>query len=165
MAAPTLLQQREIEAKVLAAYVRAVSDELGESRAREILAEVMAGLAREAGCAAAERVGGQSLAHLRRAIEAWTADDALELQVLRADDQALEFNVTRCRYAEMYARLGLRDLGPILSCGRDAAMIAGFNPAIRFQRTQTLMEGAAYCDFRYALPSPPTDEDRADASR
>jgi hypothetical protein len=49
----------------------------------------------------------------------------------------------------MYHRLGLDDLGPILSCARDAAMIDGFNSAIAFARTQTIMEGASHCDFRY----------------
>jgi len=51
--------------------------------------------------------------------------------------------------AEMYRRLGLADLGPLLSCSRDGEMIAGFNPEIAFERTQTLMEGASHCDFRY----------------
>jgi hypothetical protein len=27
----------------------------------------------------------------------------------------------------------------------------GFNPKIKFKRTQTIMEGAPYCDFRYTL--------------
>ena len=49
-------------------------------------------------------------------------------------------------------RLGLEDLGPILSCGRDGAMIEGFNPAIAFTRTQTIMQGAPHCDFRYRKP-------------
>jgi len=49
----------------------------------------------------------------------------------------------------MYRRLGLTDLGPILSCSRDSAMIEGFNPSIALTRTQTLMEGATHCDFRY----------------
>jgi hypothetical protein len=51
----------------------------------------------------------------------------------------------------MYRRLGIADLGPVLSCSRDAAMIEGFNPAIAFTRTQTLMEGSAHCDFRYRI--------------
>ena len=58
------------------------------------------------------------------------------------------------------SRLGLAELGPILSCNRDGSMIEGFNPEIEFARTQTLMEGARHCDFRYrtreALPR--TDE-------
>ena len=62
----------------------------------------------------------------------------------------------QARNATMYRRLGLEDLGPILSCGRDGAMIEGFNPAVEFRRTQTLMEGATHCDFRYRNTSAPT---------
>jgi hypothetical protein len=51
----------------------------------------------------------------------------------------------------MYARLGLAELGGLLSCARDAAMIDGFNPEIEFQRTQTIMEDAPHCDFRYRV--------------
>lgn len=30
-------------------------------------------------------------------------------------------------------------------------MIDGFNPDIAFSRTQTIMEGATHCDFRYRM--------------
>jgi hypothetical protein len=142
-----LLQQREIEAKVLAPVFRAFAAEVGESRAREIMAGVIRDLARQAGCAAAAH--GNDLTHLKEAVDKWTEGGALELTVLRDDAEAVEFNVTRCRFAEMYHRLGLVDLGPVLSCGRDAAMVEGFNPAIQLTRTQTIMEGAPHCDFRY----------------
>jgi hypothetical protein len=49
----------------------------------------------------------------------------------------------------MYRELGIARLGPILSCARDFALIEGFNPQICLTRTQTLMEGAPCCDFRY----------------
>src|SRR5579885_1205048 len=124
----SLLQQREIEAAVIAPLVRAFAAEVGEDRAREILAGVIRELARQAGCAAAEAVGGNDLPHLRQVVDRWAAGGALELDVLRDDAEALEFNVTRCRFAEMYRRLGLADLGPLLSCNRDGAMIDGFNP-------------------------------------
>jgi hypothetical protein len=151
-----LLQQREIEAAIVAPLYRAFAAEVGEARAREIVAGVIGELACQSGCAAAEAIGGNDLHHLRQAIERWRANGALELTVLRDDAEALEFNVTRCRYAEMYCRLGLEDLGPLLSCNRDGAMIEGFNPAVEFRRTQTLMEGAPYCDFRYRNTSPNT---------
>ncbi len=153
MIALHLLQQREIEAGVIAPLVRAFAAEVGEDRARELLAGVVRELARQAGCAAAATVGGNDLAHLKRVVEAWTAGGALELDVLRDDAGAFEFNVTRCRYAEMYRRLGLADLGPLLSCNRDGAMIEGFNPHLDFRRTQTIMEGAPFCDFRYRVRS------------
>ena len=143
-----LLQRREIEAGVIAPLFRAFAAEVGEARAREIVAGVVRDLARQAGCAAA--AGGNDLVHLKRAVEKWTEGGALELTVLRDDAEAFEFDVTRCRFAEMYARLGLADLGAVLSCNRDAAMIDGFNPGIEFRRTQTIMGGATHCDFRYA---------------
>ena len=142
-----LLQQREIEAGVIAPLFHAFAAEVGEQRAREIVGGVIRELAKQAGCAAAAR--GNDLAHLKQVVEKWTEGGALELTVLRDDEEAFEFNVTRCRFAEMYARLGLAELGDLLSCARDAAMIDGFNPAIQFQRTQTIMEGASHCDFRY----------------
>ena len=142
-----LLRQREIEAGVIAPLFRAFAAEVGEERAREIVGGVIRDLAKQAGCAAA--AGGNDLAHLKQAVEKWTEGGALELTVLRDDAEAFEFDVTRCRFAEMYARLGLADLGGLLSCNRDAAMIEGFNPAIQLTRTQTIMEGASHCNFRY----------------
>ena len=144
-----LLQQREIEAKVLAPVFRAFAAEVGEPRAREIMAGVVRDLARQAGCAAAAH--GNDFADLKQVVEKWTEGGALELTVLRDDAEAFEFDVTRCRFAEMYLRLGLADLGPILSCSRDAAMVEGFNPAIQLTRTQTIMEGAPRCDFRFRI--------------
>src|SRR6185312_7876985 len=142
----SLLEQREIEAGIVAPLISAFGREVGGERALAILAEVVAELARQAGCAAAAALGGNDLTHLNRVVENWKVGDALELTVLRDDDDAFEFDVTRCRYAEMYQRLGLADLGPILSCNRDGKMIEGFNPAMELTRTQTLMQGASHCD-------------------
>jgi len=134
---------------VIAPLFSAFVAEVGEPRAREILAATIRELARQTGCAAANSAGGNDLAHFKQAVAKWTEGGALELTVLRDDAEAFEFNVTRCRFAEMYHRLGLADLGPILSCGRDGAMIEGFNPRIALTRMQTIMDGAPHCDFRF----------------
>jgi hypothetical protein len=146
-----LLQQREIEAGVIGPLFQAFAAEVGDKRAREIVARVVKELARQAGCAAAAAFGANGMPELARAVDRWRVGGSLELDVIRQDDTAFEFNVTRCRFAEMYRRLGLADLGVVLSCGRDGAMIEGFNPAVRFERTQTIMQGAGHCDFRYRL--------------
>lgn len=39
----------------------------------------------------------------------------------------------------------------LFSCARDFALIKGFNLKITLQRTQTVIEGAAYCDFCYTF--------------
>ena len=85
----------------------------------------------------------------------WDAGGALEIEMLEQSSERLSINVTRCKYAEMYRALGLADLGGSLSCQRDFAIVEGFNPAIELIRTQTLMEGATHCDFRFSLKSEP----------
>ena len=62
--------------------------------------------------------------------------------------------MTRCRYAELYRALGIADVGALLSCNRDFSLIEGFNPDIELTRTQTIMQGASHCDFRFKLKKP-----------
>jgi hypothetical protein len=73
----------------------------------------------------------------------------LRIEVVERTPQAFGFNVTRCRYAELYRSLGIPELGAVLSCNRDYALIEGFNPDVELTRTQTIMQGATHCDFRY----------------
>lgn len=145
----TLLEQREIEAKIVGPIFRAFAKEIGDARARAILLTVIRDLAEQSGVQAVRDAGGSELTELGTVVASWNRGGALELEILRQDEENLEFNVTRCQFAEMYRRLGMADLGPILSCSRDAAMIEGFNAEIEFERTQTLMEGGTHCDFRY----------------
>jgi hypothetical protein len=84
-------------------------------------------------------------------METWQAGDAYDIEVLRQTEDLYEWNVTRCGYADMYRELGMEDLGYHLSCARDFAMVEGFNPKMRLERTKTLMEGADCCDFRIRL--------------
>jgi len=148
----TLLQRREIEARIVAPLVRAVIAEIGEPRALELLKGVIAGLAREAGADLARELGEASLPAFASALDRWKAGGALEIEMLEASDERLDFNVTRCRYAEMYRALGMADLGGALSCCRDFALIEGFDPRVSLTRTQTIMEGATHCDFRFRAP-------------
>jgi hypothetical protein len=78
-------------------------------------------------------------------------DNAFEIEVLEQSDDVLSFNVTRCRYAELYEKLGIREFGTTLSCVRDFSLIRGFKPDVSLERSQTIMEGAACCDFRYRM--------------
>jgi hypothetical protein len=36
-----------------------------------------------------------------------------------------------------------------ISCNRDFSLIEGYNTEVELTRTQTLMQGASQCDFRY----------------
>jgi len=144
-----VLTRREVEARLLAPLVAALETEFGEERVLRVLRETIVAIARRQGADLVQAVGGDSLAHFRESFAHWTRGKALEIEVVEEGEQIFAFNVTRCRYAEMYRELGILRLGPILSCSRDFALIEGFNPRIRLARTQTLMEGAPHCDFRY----------------
>ena len=144
-----LLEQREIEARIVGPLVRAFEKELGEERTLAIVAEVIRGLARESGAELARWLGEQTLEAFAQSLDRWRENGALELEMLEQSPTRLAFNVTRCRYAEMYRALGLADLGGSLSCQRHFTLAEGFNPAIELTRTQTIMEGAPFCDFRF----------------
>jgi hypothetical protein len=51
----------------------------------------------------------------------------------------------------MYEKMGIEDIGFILSCNRDFSFMKGFNPQIELKRKKTIMEGAEHCDFRFTL--------------
>jgi L-2-amino-thiazoline-4-carboxylic acid hydrolase len=150
-----LLEQREIEAKIVGPLVRAFAGELGLERALAIVGQVIRELARQSGRELAQVLGEQTLEAFAQTLGRWCENGALEIDVLEQTPERLSFNVTRCRYAEMYRALGLADLGASLSCQRDYALAQGFNPSIHLDRTQTIMEGAAYCDFRFRFGMPP----------
>ncbi len=146
------LVRREIQAPVAACLLRGFIEALGYERAMEIASAAIQRDGMRTGIMMAERYGGNSVADLLRMVrEVWAEDGALELGVLEETGQRLSFNVTRCRYAELYDRLGAKELGYCLSCNRDEPLTRGFNPRMRLLRTQTIMEGAAFCDFRFEL--------------
>jgi hypothetical protein len=148
---PNLLQQRQIEAKIVGPLVRAFSAELGQERTLAILRQVITDLAHQSGAELARTLGEQSLEAFSRTLTKWQEGGALEIELIEQSAEHLSFNVVRCRYAEMYRALGLSDLGATLSCQRDFALAEGFNPKIRLERTQTLMQGASCCDFRFRM--------------
>jgi hypothetical protein len=146
-----LLKQREVEARIVGPLIRAFAAEIGEERTLAIVRPLIRELARESGGELARFLGERTMEAFAKTLERWRENDALEIEILEQSPARLSFNVTRCRYAEMYRALGLADLGATLSCQRDAALIEGFNPDIQLTRTQTIMEGAACCDFRFQL--------------
>ena len=128
---------------------------LGENQARAILSKAIVKDAISHGQAHAERQDRPNdLAGFAALLPQWQKHDALQIDFLEKSDSQFDFNVTRCRYAEMYREIGLEDIGDILSCGRDGSFCDGYNPDIELTRTQTIMQGATHCDFRYKVRSP-----------
>ena len=153
----SLLERREIEARIAGPLIRAIIAEFGRERTLQVVERTISTLAHTAGSELATRSGNQELTTFSACIETWKAGGALEIELLEQSNERLFFNVTRCRFAEMYQSLGLADLGACLSCCRDSALVQGFNSSIHLTRTQTIMEGAPYCDFRFQALEPDPD--------
>ncbi|MGE5123405.1 MAG: L-2-amino-thiazoline-4-carboxylic acid hydrolase [Acidobacteriaceae bacterium] len=148
-----LLNRREIEVRLLAPLLEALSAEFGRERVYELTRQVIQQIALQQGLELGRSVQSNDLEHLAIALEAWQKDNTIQIEVLQLNRKKYCFNVYRCRFAEMYHHLGLGELGIILSCERDFAHIAGYNSNIRLIRSQTIMQGAEICDFRYELNS------------
>jgi L-2-amino-thiazoline-4-carboxylic acid hydrolase len=148
---PSLIKCREIEGLIAVPLIKGFMEECGEEKAVDRARRVIQDLAREAGRKAAEHLGSNNLADLASLMETWSEGGVLVEEILEKTDRTCFFNVTRCRYAELYGDLGIREFGYTLSCCRDEPFIKGFNPLIKFERTQTIMEGACICDFRLSL--------------
>lgn len=152
------LEQARIQAQVLVPLVKALQAELGEARANAIVRGVLRDLYRGYGEAfwhvkneqmrqqKSEPNVGEAVAS---AFATYAWDDALDYTVIEQSEDAFAFDVTRCRYAEFYKELGEPALGFLLVCNADFDTVEGFGGDIELTRTQTIMQGAPHCDFRY----------------
>ena len=147
-----ILARRKIEAEIVAPIYDEMVKAIGEEKAREILRAAIRRAAIAFGADIAKLApGGADLESFKSILPLWSKNDALTIEVLDARPGVLDFNVTRCRYAETYRAMGLDAIGDLLSCCRDGAFCEGYNPSIELTRTQTIMGGASHCDFRYRV--------------
>ena len=149
-----ILARRRIEAEIIKPIYQILVREIGKERAQAVIGEAIENAAIEAGKNfAAQEPNGADLQSFAALQYLWEKDDALQVKVINQDPQHFDYNVTRCRYAEMYHLMGLGEIGHLLSCARDSQFIVGYAPDVELQRTQTIMSGASCCDFRYTAKS------------
>ncbi|MFD1326865.1 L-2-amino-thiazoline-4-carboxylic acid hydrolase [Mycoplana ramosa] len=147
---PVLLKRR-LQAQVIGPIHAEMVEAIGREKADAILDSAIrkAAIAEGKAFAAREPGGETTMASFIKLYELWTADSALEIEVLQATDEVYDFNVTRCRYAETYREMGLAGIGHLMSCNRDGTFCQGYDPNIKLERKQTIMAGAECCTFRY----------------
>ena len=147
-----LIEYVKIQAQVLVPLVKALQAELGEERANAIVRKSLGELYRKFGEQWWQKQGARNMGEkMAAAFGTFAAGDALDYEVVKKDAEAFEVNVTGCRYAEFYKAMGAPELGFLLVCNSDFAMAEGYGAGVQLKRTQTIMQGADHCDFRYAL--------------
>lgn len=148
---PVLLR-REIEALMVKPFLDAFEKELGHEKTYEIVEKVIAEIAFEQGKEYAELLGGNGIDALMGQAEAWSSNDALDMQMYVENETDCYSPVKRCAYVDMYERIGMKELGKVLSCLRDEFFYQGFNPEMEMCRSKTLMDGGDCCDFCFKFP-------------
>jgi hypothetical protein len=148
-----MIDRVKIQAQVLVPVIEAFRREIGTQRANEILSTALQDWSRDLH----RREGARQQGSPRQKWEALMRDSAqrnaaaIELDVAKAEPNAFEFNVTSCRYAEFFKEIGEPELGRLLLCDTDVYVAEVGSPEVAFTRSQTIMQGAPHCDFRYRM--------------
>ena len=155
MSAPerlSLLDEVKMQAEVILPILRALRAEIGKEAADRIVGNALRHWAGDL----YRRIGEAKPGTPRQKWDAvWAEDmrprigDAVERDMLKDDGTVREYNVVRCQYAEFFRALGEPELGGILLCDSDFHIAEIGGSDVEFRRTQTIMQGAPYCDFRY----------------
>jgi hypothetical protein len=149
----SLLDKTRIQAQVLVPILRALRAELGGERADALVRHALRGWSKQLFAAVGASVEGSSRrkwAAMHTALAEITAPE-VTVEMRRHDKEALEFDVTQCRFAEFFRALDEPELGALLICATDFDIVAAGGGEVSLRRDQTLMRGAPSCTFRYSF--------------
>lgn len=147
----SLLDKTRIQAQVLVPVLRALRAELGKAKADAIVKQALRDWSKQLFADIGNSVEGRpkrKWAAIHTAVVEVTEPD-ITVEMRRQDKEALEFDITHCRFAEFFRALGEPELGAHLVCESDFDIAAAGAGEVSFSREQTLMQGAPSCTFRY----------------
>ena len=159
----SFLDEYKFQAEVLIPILKTLRAELGEERANRLVLGALRAWSRERWHRLGDRYSGtpkEKWAALGAAMMPRIGKDA-DFQPLKDEPEALECNITGCRYADFFRQIGEPELGVVLCCEDDFHCTEVGWPEVELTRTQTIMEGAPYCDFRWRIKADPVPENRA----
>ncbi len=147
----SLLDKTRIQAQVLVPLLRALRAELGQEKADAVARQALRDWSQQLFADVSKSVEGsprRKWAAMHTALAGITEREVtVEMQL--HDDEALEFDVTQCRFAAFFRALGEPELGALLVCTTDFDIVQAAGGEVRLSREQTLMQGAPSCTFRY----------------
>jgi len=144
--ATSILDATKIQARALIPVVKALEKELGKERAHAIVGKAIA----DSYVAWREKRGFVEDSHPRRGEDGDNAPAfPVEEEVVEDTETAYGHNIVGCAFAQYFRSIGEPEIGALMTCGVDFAAEARMRPGWEFSRTQTLMQGAPCCDFRW----------------
>ncbi len=151
----SILEQAKIQARILVPLVKALQAELGEARANDLVRRALGDTYRRHGEAFRRTKPEADVGTIMAsAFKTYARDGALDYDVVEHSPETFAIDVTACQYAAFYKALGEPELGFLLVCVADFAVAEGIGGGIALDRTQTIMQGASHCDFRYRRRAP-----------
>src|SRR6266478_6406579 len=135
----SLLDKTRIQAQVLVPVLRALRSKLGKENADAVVKQALRDWSKQLFAAIADGVDGspgRKWAAMHTAMAEITEHD-VTVEMRRHDKEALEFDITHCRFAEFFRALGEPELGALLVCEADFD-IAAAGGDVTFTRDQTI---------------------------
>ena len=147
----SLLDKTRIQAQVLVPVLRALRAELGKEKADVLVTKALRDWSKDLFAAVGTTIEGSPRRKWAAMQGAYNDVSAKEVtfDILRHDDEALDIDVTSCRFAEFFRALGEPELGSLLVCAGDTDIATAGEGQVSLDRAQTLMQGATSCTFRY----------------
>jgi predicted ArsR family transcriptional regulator len=147
----SLLDKVRIQAQVLVPVLRAMRAEFGKEKVDEVARQALRDWSQQIFAAIGAGIDGsprRKWAAMQGALNQVTEPE-VSFEPRRHDEEALEFDVTRCRFAEFFRALDEPELGALLVCATDIDIAAVAGDDVSLERAQTIMSGAPCCTFRY----------------
>jgi hypothetical protein len=147
----SLLDKTRIQAQVLVPVMRALRAELGREKADALVQDALRTWSGEVFSEIAKGIDGspgRKFSKMDRALAEATLQE-VTVDMHRRDREAVEFDITTCRFADFFRALDEPDLGALLVCQTDIDIAAAGGSDVSFTREQTLMKGGSSCTFRY----------------
>lgn len=139
----TNLERTRIQMQYAVPLIRDLQEILGEQVINEALGEMH----RRRAARAAQSAREADFTRMKAGTEMFAAGGALDYEITGESDDHFDMDVTGCRYAELMADMDATDIGTLLICNGDFA--DALKIGMELKRTQTRMQGADCCDFRY----------------
>ena len=147
----SLLDKAKLQVQVLVPVLRALRAELGTDKADALMRQALRDWSKQLFADVGDSVEGsprRKWAAMQSALTEITERE-VTFEMIRHDKEAMEFDVTDCRFAEFFRALGEPELGALLVCATDFDIVAASRGEVGLTRDQTLMQGAPSCKFRY----------------
>jgi L-2-amino-thiazoline-4-carboxylic acid hydrolase-like protein len=142
-----LIDRIKIAAELVIPIVKQMEAELGTERAHAIVRSGVSSQFRAMARDALAESKGDSLTALMNLNSGVRQGVDIET-TMTAQPDGFEMDVTGCVYARFFQQLGEPELGFLLVCSADFDVVEEL-PTLELSRTQTIMQGADHCDFRY----------------